>query len=278
MTGTLDIRLRDAAAVLRESMARLAEADDVEALHQARVALRRARSACWFFAPLEDPDRMAALREDLRWAARGLAQARALDAALPRLADGAVKAWAEGARRGAYAAARRMLGSPRFAMLVEAMSAGSGADEETDAAIATAMDAHVPRRLDRALRLLRRAARRLDPERPATLHAVRLAAKRLRYAVECAAALGKGDRGRRGKRERTRGRTPERMLRRLERLQLLTGELCDRYATAELLGEIGLPPETIARAMQHDGRADAAVHAKIRVRLRKLLRKRPYWR
>lgn len=249
--------LQATAIALREAAAAVMATDDPEAVHRTRVLLRRALSLCWLARPVGDPEQLGVMTEELRWAARSLAQARAIDIALPRIVDASVEAWLGGARQAAYAAARRALAAPRFDALVERLEAvpdGLGPDQ---AGVS-------PLLLDRAWRRLRRTARHLDPARPETLHAVRLAAKRLRHGILSCPVDG-------GKRRR-------RLLERLEQLQDLTGELCDRWGAVALLEELGLPPQTIARALRTEAEGEAALRGRALVVLARILERRPYWR
>lgn len=167
--------------------------DEPEFVHQARVALRRARSVLRLLrAQVEFPTRLAV---DLRWIARALGRARdwdvlagevlpAVGAALgPEYAAAieSVRADAQRRRRRERDEVRAALASSRFACAALALLAWS---------VAPASAAEPPLRALAAQRLQRLHARLLEAARgfarlPAhEQHRVRILAKRLRYALE----------------------------------------------------------------------------------------------
>lgn len=90
---------------------RLLAGDNGKALHQARVALRRLRTAILVFRPIVDGGQARRLTADLRWLAGRLGPARNIDVLIPRVRSKAVQARLGGARASAYAAARRAMTS-----------------------------------------------------------------------------------------------------------------------------------------------------------------------
>lgn len=172
--------------------------DDIEALHDMRVAVRRIRSAYRLFAKAL-PAAFAELAPDLGWLATSLGEARDLDVLLSRAARWSDDAEAED--RPALAgltrlleqrrsdALRRMLSaldSPRYDRLVERFGSllrqgpqGLDATSDTPAVVAGA------RLIDLRYRKVRSMGDRLSPKSPAEqYHALRIAGKRLRYALE----------------------------------------------------------------------------------------------
>lgn len=63
---------------LNEDVFRTSES--AEGLHQARVALRRLRTAFWIFRTQQDSSKTRKLRNELRWLATALGEARSIDA------------------------------------------------------------------------------------------------------------------------------------------------------------------------------------------------------
>src|SRR5690606_17669764 len=59
--------------------AAIGNADDVEGVHQARIAIRRLRAAVGLFAPLADNSRIEKLKDELKWLSDLLGAARDCD-------------------------------------------------------------------------------------------------------------------------------------------------------------------------------------------------------
>jgi len=177
--------------------------DTVRGVHQARVACRRLRGALATFRPLVDREVTEPVRDELRWLAHALGEARDLDVAHQRLRElvatlpeelvvGPVhqrleKAFAE-RRREALDTARDALASERYAALRERLDRLATAPPWTDRSEDDARDVLPPlvRRDFQRLRHRVHAVRALtEPnEQDAAVHAARRAAKRLRYAAE----------------------------------------------------------------------------------------------
>jgi CHAD domain-containing protein len=202
--------VRDA---LDASVQRLLAADpiarvgnDPEGVHQARVATRRLRSDLRTFEPLLDSVWVTTLRDELRWLGAELGQAREAEVLLGHLRNraralppdierhvSAVLDAATGDRAAAYARVLEVLRSPRYLDLVDLLVQGAMAPR-VRAAAGTATAADVTRLARRPWKQLRRDYRALgtSPSDPA-LHAVRIRAKRARYAVEAVAGAVDGD-------------------------------------------------------------------------------------
>jgi CHAD domain-containing protein len=175
---------------------------DPEGVHQARVATRRMRSDLRTFGSLLDPTWSAAIVEDLRWLGGKLGAARDADVLLARLTgrakllDGADRAavarlLAELARS-QEAARIDMLASlrePRYVEILDRLVEAANAPAlllEADLPAATVL----PRLVRTPWKKLKRAVDQLDePPGDEQLHAVRIAAKRVRYASEAVAPL-----------------------------------------------------------------------------------------
>lgn len=211
--------------------------DDPEYVHQMRVATRRLRAAMRMFRPVlpEDfADRLVAPMRDLM---RTLGQARDLDvlmteivapvaAALrdePRLTDlaGAITDRLYAARNHT----RHVLQQPGYGQLLLTASALL----QNAPFVAPPAEGDVPSLLDFADHRLRRLLKRVHAlasaaraEDPASLHELRIAIKRLRYAIEFFGPMIPGQAG-------------EKLVRRLAGLQDELGQLNDLASAGTLL-------------------------------------------
>ena len=185
---------------LLDNIGQLPRTSDVDALHQARVGLRRLRTDLQTFRPLLDRDALAALAPELAWLGRSIGAVRDHDVFVSILAGYAQEAPDD----------------REFVVLVEsfdgardALVARLAADLVTDRAIgaltsmtALAVSPPVVARADEAAievftelarrpwRKLVREARALDATSPVeALHELRIRVKKARYAVEAAAAV-----------------------------------------------------------------------------------------
>jgi triphosphatase len=166
----------------------LEQTDGAEALHQARVALRRLRSAFSIFKPVLADERFDDLRGELRWLAANLGEARDIDVLLERTA-GAQLDRLRVARDQAYADVHAALSSLRARTLMidlsEWIAIGRWRTQPDDR---TMRDLPVDRFAIETLRKLRRRLKR-DGRKLVKLsddnrHEVRILAKKLRYASE----------------------------------------------------------------------------------------------
>ncbi|HEX2785684.1 MAG TPA: CYTH and CHAD domain-containing protein [Ilumatobacteraceae bacterium] len=191
--------------------------DDPEELHQFRVAARRLRSDLRTFAPLLDHNSTMWLRDELSWLGDEVGRGRdtdvmtarlrthmarlpaddaaSVDRLLLRLADTADEA------RGHVVEA---LASDRFILLLEALIVAASEPRFATEPSGLAEQAAKPLvidLIDKPWRRLSRAVDALEPDSPdAALHAVRIRAKRARYAVEAVAPLYGADARRLAKR------------------------------------------------------------------------------
>jgi CHAD domain-containing protein len=182
-----------------------------DSVHKMRVACRRLRSGLLVFRPLLDRQWADELRDELRWAGRGLGELRRLDVLIARLEDeiaalpgdavpddpsvsvlGRIREQREQAR----AQVGVLLASDRYVDLHERLVAASAKPPVTEAAAAASSEALPP--------LVRKAWKRLRKRAEAVLtdesalpggapdeewHQVRIAAKRARYAGEAVAPV-----------------------------------------------------------------------------------------
>ncbi len=180
--------------------------DDPEELHLFRVAARRLRSDLRTFAPLLDHHWTVWLREELAWLGAEVGMGRDTDVMTERLISQMAKLPPDDAqsvdrllqRLAETAVDARQhvvnaLSSDRFIMLLEALVDAAREPRFAAGNPGLAEQAAKPLVLDlveRPWRRLSRAVDSLQPNSPdAALHAVRIRAKRTRYAVEAVAPM-----------------------------------------------------------------------------------------
>jgi inorganic triphosphatase YgiF len=214
----------------------LAHKESPEALHQARVALRRLRSAMSIFEEMLVDDLFEHLVSELRWIARELDMARNLDVLLERSSDATVFLQLQLARRHAYSTAAVALGSPRLRTLmldlVEWITIGNWRGRQPDGTVVRRLDSFAAEALERCRRRVKRRGRhwgRLDSE---ARHRLRIGAKKLRYAADFFGTLFPGAQAL---------RRHKAFLKVLHALQNQLGELNDQRTGAALLAKLGLP-------------------------------------
>ena len=218
---------------LNEDM--LATADDAAVLHQARVGLRRLRSALSLFRDLFADDPLAAHHRDaLRWLQQVLGEARDIDVLIARTESDEDGQRLARARADAYADVGRALASPRArgVLLDFAEWLATGAWRANDAAT-RAIDRTASDILDRQRKRIATRGKRLAKLDDAHRHEVRIEAKKLRYAAEFFAALYP-----RGKPARRHGK----FVAAIGRLQDALGTLNDLAAAPLLIERLGLTP------------------------------------
>jgi CHAD domain-containing protein len=183
---------------------------DPEGVHQARVATRRLRCDLRTFGPLLDPEWATSLREELRWLGTELGVAREAEVLLGHLRDRAhalapeierdvrpLLETALGDRETAQARVLEVLRSSRYLDLVDRLVQGAMAPRMQPVASA-AKTRDLTRLARRPWRRLQREYSSLgrDPSDEA-LHALRIRAKRARYAAEAVANAVGGEQPRR---------------------------------------------------------------------------------
>ncbi len=238
---------------------------DPAALHQARVALRRLRSALTLFRPALIDGAYAELREALRWLTGLFGDARNLDVLIARIGDEApdARAQLEAQRVAAYERLVAALRTPRARLLPLDLLAWVeiGAWRQRKKAGRSLAD-FASDRLDRRWRKVKNGAAGLAGADDEARHDFRIEIKKLRYAVEFLASLF-ADAGRTKKLKAFRAA--------LERLQEELGDLNDAATGAIMLAEAGLEPRVEATA-------PAELVARVERRARRLARQEPFWR
>lgn len=170
---------------------------DPEAVHQARVAIRRMRSDLRSFVAILDEGWAQEVREKLRWVSDTLSAARDADVLLSRLAhDGTalpeidrrrvdeILAPTRQDREAAYGHVGTMLRDPKYVEVVNTVvEAGKAPVFGDDAALPASETAGTI--VGGVWKRLRKAVRRSSrPPSDRELHGIRIKAKRVRYAAE----------------------------------------------------------------------------------------------
>ncbi len=224
----------------RDVQARLGESEGV---HKARVACRRLRAALATFRPLLDRDVTDPLRDEIRWFARSLGEARDAKVVHRRLAElletepqGLVAGPVRRRLRTTYGGKQPLpeaLLDPRYLALREALDNLVADPPWTERASEPARDV-LPKRVRKEWKRLRArygaVADAVDSD--TVLHDVRKAAKRLRYAAETV--------------EPAVGKDAKRLARAAKELTAHLGERQDTVASREHL-------EALARAALEAG-------------------------
>ena len=224
----------------------LHDAHDPEFVHQARVAMRRMRSAIRLL-DRRHADLPAALADELRWVGRFLGAARDWDvltavtlpaalATAPKKLGPHAHALLERAgtkRDAARTAAVAALATPRYARLALRLQAWTLSPPPKGPTLRRL----AARRLDKAHQQLFNAARFFAALSPERRHRVRILAKRLRYSLDVmSVALPK--------------QPAERFVAELSELQDVLGELNDAVVARSVLREI-TDSEEIRAAATH---------------------------
>lgn len=220
---------------------------DAAALHQARVAIRRLRSALTIHKSIFADRTLPRLNAELRWLAAELGKARDIDVLLKRTDEEDIRAQLLEARTAAYEAVEIALQSARtrglMIDLVEWLSAGEWLRDDANAeAGSTPVLGFAARTLRTLRKKVKRQGQNLEAMDDESRHELRKTAKKLRYATEFFAALYDSKRDR---------RRFTRFLAALEGLQESLGDLNDLSAASETLRRLGItsegPPESTAR-------------------------------
>lgn len=231
-----DMTPNDAFATIASSCLRLYRLNEsrflaqggADHVHQARIALRRLRSAFWIFSPLLRDDAVGkALAEELRWLTAQWSDVRQIDVLLPRL-DEADHIRLTALRADSAARLRAVLDGARARLLplrlVEWLNVGNWRSDPTGSAPET-ITLFAAERLDKLRRRIKRRSKGLAKLGPEQLHQLRKDGKKLRYASEFFVALYPG------RKARTR---MEDMLSALEDIQDQLGALNDESDAREL--------------------------------------------
>ena len=176
---------------------------DPEGVHQVRVALRRLSSALLTFGPYLPAKQLAWLKTESRWAASSLGPARDLDVFMTDILEPvmavrrddrgllALRHRAEEARAAAYREARGAIASPRygrfvleFGLWLETAAWRSGDEGDRPAGLDDHLLPWSAQVLDRQYRKIMKLGRKLKSGTDEQRHELRIAIKKLRYAME----------------------------------------------------------------------------------------------
>lgn len=218
--------------------------DGPDPVHQMRVAVRRLRSAIKVFQRAVGSQEVDAADSGLKALAARLGPTRDWDVFVTETFAAVADAFphekhlqrllaaAERRRRTCHAELRAFLTSVEFRRLgIELACLAGGTEwretlgEAEQVELASALDDFAARVLNRRLKRLIQVEGELAVLEPGALHAVRLHAKRLRYAAEIFASLYPG-------------KATSRYLRRLSRVQDQLGALNDMAVATNLLAEL----------------------------------------
>jgi len=198
--------VRNCLTQLNANAGALLHSRNIEFLHQARVALRRMRSILRLRWPAEET--AIALRTEFRWLSATLGPARDWDvlvestlpailaeytrnAGAPADADPGLRRLLNAARRRrakARKVAREALGSARFAGFVQSVESWLAAPS-LPGPLETTLTGFAVREVRKRHKRLQRDGANLRQQTPEQRHQVRIATKRLRYAVEFCGSL-----------------------------------------------------------------------------------------
>lgn len=207
-----------------------------EALHQARVALRRLRSAFSLFKAVIPGDEPQRLKEELRWMAAVLGEARNLDVLLGKATDADLVSKLKTARDATYRDAIDALNSSRTRALMldllEWLECGDylSGNGNGSADVASARD-FAARALDKQRKRIKKDGQGLAKVDDEHRHEVRKDAKKFRYAAEFFASLFDDKRG---------ARRHKKFLVEMEALQDHLGALNDLATGPDVLEKHGL--------------------------------------
>ncbi|HXZ47572.1 MAG TPA: CHAD domain-containing protein [Usitatibacter sp.] len=248
---------------------------DPEFVHQARVAMRRTRSALRIFRETVGEERSRAWRDELGESAGALGEARdwdvfaleSLPPALQAYGDAALakQVLARAARRRARgrAASRAALAAPRHARAVLDLARWlSRADPDPPVAAEEPLARFAARAIRKRHKRLVEDSRHLARLDAAARHRLRIDAKRLRYGVEGLASLFA-----------PRAIGPYRDL--LAGLQDALGEANDAATAGRLVGELGAPETFVAFARGWFAARERGDPARLEHLVRALRRRRP---
>lgn len=231
---------------------------NAEALHQARVSLRRLRSAFSIFKPLFDGAEVSHFQSELQWLSSVLGDARDLDVLLARAKPGGLLFdGLNRARDVAYAAVDTALGSDRVrALMLDLMGWLVCGEWRTAPSTRKVRDVLAKRFGANTLNALRRRVRKrgrcLSTQGDRERHAVRKAAKRLRYGAEFLTSVFPS---------KKRSRRYRKFVGSLEKLQDHLGALNDMATASPILDRLSLRDAPGAKCLMAHPKKSKAIDA-----------------
>jgi inorganic triphosphatase YgiF len=209
---------------------------DAEALHQARVSLRRLRSLFSICKSLFDDRRFDHLREELKWLASEFGDARNIDVMIDRASSEALSSRLQDARDEAYAAVEASLSSVRARSLMidaaEWISIGDWRTDQSDETLYEQSSRDLASDVfDKSWKKVAKGGKNLIDADDQTRHEVRIAAKKLRYAAEFFEPLYKS---------KTEAKRHRRFVTAMKGLQDQLGSLNDLATAPDMLAALEL--------------------------------------
>jgi triphosphatase len=230
---------------------------DADALHQARIALRRLRSALSLFRSTVRGKDYQEVREGLSWLSGQLGDARNVDVLIAGAGfgpDDPAHGRLAKARAKAYDRVEAALGSERVRALMLRLAlwieAGAWRFRERAGRELSGLATH---QLERQWRQVRRHGARLGKVGADDRHRLRLDVKKLRYAAEFLAGLS-------GKKKAERARR-DRFIAALKELQERLGDLNDAEAAEAMTAKLGPGLRGSAERIRREAEAGDAVAA-----------------
>lgn len=244
-----------------------------EPLHQARVALRRLRSAFSIFKPLIDTQSARELREGIRDLAGVLGQARDLDVLLQRAKPGPLRDRLKTEREAAYDRVEEELGSEKARALLLSLvewvhSCSLLVNLDTEETRSMPVRTFAGRALSRFRRKVKEGGRNMRHMDDEARHELRKDAKKLRYAADFFARLFDGKRGKAHE---------QNFIVALEAVQEELGALNDLATVPHILDRLGVADDPEAPALLAGGTKKALIAAAADAH-DNLIDARRYWR
>jgi inorganic triphosphatase YgiF len=257
----------------------LRERASPEVLHQLRVGARRLRSAISTWDEALADAELGRLKEELRWVSKACDRMRNLDVYAEHLAQtkgdlggpglASLHKALQTARSQTHQDVAQVVESARFrAMMLDVTAWAETGGWQGNEGATTAVGPFAADALDHRRRVVLKRGRRIEGADDAQLHALRIAAKKLRYAGDAFASLY------------GRKRTAKFMVV-LKRLQTELGDLNDIATAGPLVESLPLAPEAALVAGEELGVRRAERKKRVR-RAAKAFDKfadcRPFWR
>jgi inorganic triphosphatase YgiF len=238
--------------------------DHPDIVHQARVGLRRLRSALALFRPLLGEHALRLLGGEVRWLAQQFGTVRSLDVLIAASCDIRTRTRLAQLRHQAFAVLLAVLDAPRVRTLLldltHWLALGAWLRQP-----APNLDTLAAAQLELRFRRLKRRGRNFAELDDAHRHRVRIEAKKLRYATEFLASIYTG------------ATAQKRQIAWLETLEALLGalgDLNDQASVTALLDEFGISTTAMPfNRATHDALCDTAETA-----LGRLIGLKRYWR
>ncbi|AEQ52996.1 CHAD domain-containing protein [Pelagibacterium halotolerans] len=242
-----------------------------EALHQARVGLRRLRSALTLFKPVVEDERYSHFRDELKWLAKQLGDVRDLDVLYDRARSGELRIAIARLREDAHGGLEAVLGSARArALMVDLagwVAVGAWRDAP-DAARGGGIGEFAAEALEKSFRKFKKRSDGLTRLGDEDRHEVRKLAKKLRYGSEFFAGLYTGKKA---------AKRHARFIDGLQAVQDKLGTLNDLAAAPGLLARNGLDDMAGAEGVLSGADATDTL-AKAEAARDALVGLKPFWR